>query len=407
MGLDPIPAGSRAGVYALEDHVRASLRMARLLLDEVLDARFSADDSSAHAKLASKAGGEMAMLLRVARRALHSDSDLALVDGLAHDLAPLARSPQMRRSLLLRPSRAPMYSLAHLCLTELGHPDPEVDRLARRALRSSVCWANERVPYRILDAAWTRHVAFGDDELHHAALTMSPLGTGVDLLEATTEDAYAFTHALPYATDFGRLPLPDNVDRQMLLQTAEAIAVKALDEDDLDLLAEVLMAPAVLRAEWTPVLTFAWRVLERVWIEHGFVPGPGLPAAPAQESRVQEVRRVLGTVYHTTFAAGLCAATLISCNRRPTAFKPQDARQTELPPGKGSEWKTNWRTSSDEEREALNFISLAFRLRRAVETADFVQVRTVTLEAAETLLMEHALFLQSLELLERVGDLTH
>ncbi|MEO6798665.1 MAG: hypothetical protein ABI178_01815, partial [Rhodanobacter sp.] len=217
----------------------------------------------------------------------------------------------------------------------------------------------------------------------------------------------AFTHALPYATDFGRVSLPGRVDRQMLLETAEAIAVKALDEDDLDLLAEVLMAPAVLRVAWTPVLTFAWQVLQRVWVEHGFVPGPGLPAVPARESRVQEVRRVLGTVYHSTFAAGLCAATLIRGNFRPATFKPEDARVTELPPGKGAEWKSNWRASSDEEREALSFISLAFRLRRALETSDFVQVRAVTLEAAENSLADHALFLQSLELLERVGDLAH
>ena len=36
-----------------------------------------------------------------------------------------------------------------------------------------------------------------------------PLGAGVDLLELSAQDAYAFTHALPYATDFGRLPLPE------------------------------------------------------------------------------------------------------------------------------------------------------------------------------------------------------
>ena len=39
----------------------------------------------------------------------------------------------------------------------------------------------------------------------------------MDLLDASTDDAYAFTHALVYATDFGRIPLPSNLDSGMLL----------------------------------------------------------------------------------------------------------------------------------------------------------------------------------------------
>jgi hypothetical protein len=186
----------------------------------------------------------------------------------------------------------------------------------------------------MLDAAWTRHLAFGDQELNHAAISFSPLCTGVDLLKATWDDAYALTHALVYATDFGRVSLPDHIDRHHLLGTAEAIAVKALDEDDLDLLAEVLMAPAILKVDWTPTLSFAWEVLERVWKEFGFVPGPGIPPAEGDETRIQKVRRVLGTVYHTTFAAGICCATLISCNSIPPRVESIAADSWELPRGK-------------------------------------------------------------------------
>ena len=297
----------------LGDYVRSALRMGRLLLDEVLDVRFEHEQPDEYLELASKAGGELAMLLRLAKRALPNEEDSKEILSLAGRVAPLARAPHVYRSLLLRPSRAPMQSLAHFCLAELGVPDEKIDRIARLALQSSVSAANERVPYRILDAAWTRHLAFGDAELDHPAIYLSPLGAGVDLLEASTNDAYAFTHALPYATDFGRVSLPERIDRTDLLGVAEAIAVKALDEDDLDLLSEVLMAPAILRLGWTPTLSFAWDVLERVWKEYGFVPGPGLPPAPDNETRTQAVRRVLGTVYHTTFAAGLCCATLIAC----------------------------------------------------------------------------------------------
>ena len=377
--------------------------MARLLLDEVLHVRFSHEEPEEYLNLVGKAGGELAMLLRLAKRALPGEEDAEEFRALASDLAPLARSPHVYRSLLLRPSRAPMHALAHFCLVELGVPDDKLDRVARAALRSSVSAANERVPYRMLDAAWTRHLAFGVAELDHPAVSLSPIGAGVDLIEASINDAYAFTHALPYATDFGRLPLPATADKHNLLGIAEALAVKALDENDMDLLAEVLMAPAILGLGWTPTLAFGWDVLERVWKEFGFVPGPGIPPAPANETRTQAIRRVLGGVYHTTFAAGLCCATLIACEATPPACECGPAGRLAEPPGRGTAWKVNWHECSQPVQESLTFLELAFSFRRAIDNVDFVAVRHVVNSAAEVGLLAHPLFIQGLELLERVN----
>ncbi|HEX7332038.1 MAG TPA: hypothetical protein VF290_11105 [Pyrinomonadaceae bacterium] len=378
--------------------------MARLVLDEVLAVRFENEEPDEYRELVGKAGGELAMLLRQADRAFPDHADREELRSLARDLAPLVRAPQVYRFLFLRPSRAPMHTLAHFCLSELGLPDERLDRVARLALSSSVCAANERVPYRILDAAWTRHMAFGDEELDHPAMSLSPIGAGVDLLQATTNDAYAFTHALPYATDFGRIPLPSDVDGHNLLGIAEALAVKALDEDDLDLLAEVLMAPPILRLGWTPTLSFAWEVLERVWNEFGFVPGPGIPPAPQDETHTQKVRRVLGTLYHTMFAAGLCCATIIACESVPSEVQQDVPGDREAPPGKGSAWKVNWMRSSQLVQDSLIFLNLAFTLRRALEVVDLVSIREVLNKAAECDLLEHPLFMQALEMLERIGE---
>ena len=387
----------------LREYVRSALRMARLVLDEVLAARFGDEEPEEYNRLVGKAGGELAMLLRLAKRALPAEDDASEIFALARDVVPLARSREVYRSLLFRPSRASMYCLAHFCMDELGLPHENLDRVARLALQSTVSAANERVPYRMLDAAWTRHLAFGDAELNHPAIALSPLGAGVDLLEATTSDAYAFTHSLPYVTDFGRIPLPESLDPHNLLGIAEALAVKALDEDDLDLLAEVLMAPAIVRLDWTPTLSFAWEVLERVWKEFGFVPGPGLPPAASNETRTQTVRRVLGTVYHTTFAAGLCCATLIACRAVPPEVEPGPAGDVAAPPGKGAAWKINWDTSTREVQENLRFLSLAFSLRRALENIDLVRVRQILESAAENGLIDHPLFTQGVEFLERVN----
>jgi len=388
----------------LRGYIRSSLRMARILLDEVLNARFSQEEPEEYRKLACKAGGELAMLLRLAKRALPDEGDAREIHSLGCDLVCHTRAPHVYRSILMRPSRATMHALAHFCLADLGIPDERLDRVARLALRSSVTAANERVPSRMLDAAWTRHIALGEAELDHPAIFLSPLGVGVDLLAASTEDAYAFTHALPYATDFGRFPLPEKLDRHYLLGIAEAVVVKALDEDDLDLLAEVLMAPAILRLQWTPTLSFAWNVLERVWNEFGFVPGPGLPPPASNEIRTQTVRRVLGTIYHTSFAAGLCCATLVACDAAPPEVNDDQPGNIKAPVGKGAMWKINWDRCSQRVQEDLSFLSLAFSLRRAIDDMDLVLVRDILRSAAQFHLLEHPLFTQALELLERVAS---
>ena len=141
---------------------------------------------------------------------------------------------------------------------------------------------------------------------------------------------------------------------------------------------------------------------ERVWKEFGFVPGPGLPPSASNETRTQTVRRVLGTVYHTTFAAGLCCATLIACQAVPSEVESGPPGDLEIAPGKGAAWKVNWTTSTRDVQENLRFLSLAFSLRRALEDVDLVRVREILESAAEIGLLEHPLYTQSLEFLERV-----
>lgn len=392
---------------ALREQLRAALDMGELLLGQVLTDDWAREDPAAYRDLAGKAGGELAMLLRMAARALPGDADRARIHAIATQLAPLARLPQVYRCVLMRPSRASMHVLAHLCLTELGLPDEVLDRAARRALKCSAAAANERVPYRQLDAAWTRHIAFGDHELDHPCLMLSPIGVGVDLLAATVDDAYAFTHALPYATDFGRLPLPLEVDRRLLLDIAEAIALQALDSDDLDLLAEVLMAPPLLRLPWTPLLAFAWQVVEAAWQAHGFVPGPGLPPPADGETREQQVRRVLGTVYHTTFAAGLCCAALLACESVPPWLARRQEAQAAAaadPPGRGHLWREQWALLSDAARAAMPMLTHGFAMRRALETVDLVAITRAVQAAAREGLTGHVFVLQALEMLERATD---
>ena len=196
-----------------------------------------------------------------------------------------------------------------------------------------------------------------------------PLGAGVDLLEASTNDAYALPTRFPTSLTLDAFPSLEYLDRRNLLGIAEALAVKALDEDDLDLLSEVLMAPPILRTRVDTDAVFcvgcAGESLGRI----RFVPGPGVPPAPENETHSQKVRRVLGTLYHTMFASGLCCATVIACSSLPAEVE-HTRGGLEAPPGKGSAWKINWKQSSRPMQESLSLLSLGFSLRRAIDDVE-------------------------------------
>jgi hypothetical protein len=387
----------------LRGRVRAGLDAVELVLAEVVVPAVPESEAQEHHERVAKIVGEAAMLLRIARRVLPDARSRARIAELAERLAPYARGPDVRRALVLRPSRAPMHALAHACLTDLGLADADFDRLARLALTSSVANANERVPYRMLDAAWVRHLLLGDDELDHPALPLSPIGAGVDLLAATTEDGYAFTHALVYVTDFGRISFPPTFDVTRLGSTADGLCIKALDEDDLDLLAEVLMAARVLRVPWTPIQTFSFRALDATWDRFGFVPGPGLPPPADGEDHGATVRRVLGTAYHTMFVSSLCAATIVSVETLPPDEVPPGPRIPAAELGcRGSVCRDTWDETPQFERDRLGELVLGFRLRRAVADGDLQAIGAVVEDALGVALVERPLFEQATELLERV-----
>jgi hypothetical protein len=387
----------------LRERVRATLDVLELVVHEVIAPEVPEGATSEHQKTIMKIVGEAAMLLRMAHRALPDTTSRRRIVKLAEQLGPYARSAHVQRALLRRPSRAPMRVLAHACLTSLGVCDDGFDQLARLALSSSVANANERVPYRMLDAAWARHMLLGDEELNHPALPLSPIGAGVDLLAATVEDAYAFSHALPYATDFGRLPLPPGFDTARLSATSDALCVKALDEDDLDLLGELLMAPALLREPWTPIQAFSWNVLATAWDRFGFVPGPGLPAEVDGEDRGATVRRVLGTAYHTIFVSGLFVATIASVGTLPPSEIPAGPRTSANGIRcNGTACRAVWDGMSAAGRGHLGELVLALELRQAFRENDLSAMRNAVSSALVCGAIGNPLFEQAVEFLERV-----
>ena len=382
----------------------SALQIAELLIEQVVEPALAADDSADFTKEIT----EVAMLLRLVHgTGLHTNR----LGRLASRIAPVARARSVQDRVVARPSRATPHLLAHACLHQLGCRDDRFHELALATVGCSAAQAEERVPYRLLDSGWTRHLLLGDAELSHAALAVSPIGRGVDLVGCTVEDAYAFSHALPYATDFGRLALPGWVDTCWLSEIADALILKALDEDDLDLLAELLLAPALLRLAWSPIQWFGWQLLHRIWRQYGFLPGPGLPPADPDETAAARIGRVLGTVYHTTLVGGLLVATLarLDCWPPATPGTPDQLVGTEPasragPAAVGSQrsWQRSWQLLAPAERAQLGAVPAGIALHQAVQRSDVLAV-ACCLRAPSLALLPAPLVRQSAELLSRLA----
>ena len=364
------PGSSGPSGHAL-DLVRSALDVAELLVQHVIRPALHQADPPDF----TKEVGEIAMLLRLADRVLVGEADQGRIAVLAWRISRFARSRAARTSMAARPSRAAAHLLAHGCLHQVGCRDDAFDELANAAMRSSAANACGHVPR--LDVAWIRHLRLGDDELDHAALELSPIMHGVDLVGTTIEDAYAFSHALPRATDFGRRTLPPSVDADWLSGVTDALVLKALDEDNLDLLGELLMAPALLRREWSPTQWFGWRVLCDTWGQYGFVPGPGLPPRVEGEDTAETVRRVLGTGYHTTLVGGMAVATLAFTGQLPPESPPSgpECVAPEVDPEDTSRaWLRSWHALDDRDRESLASVPAGMILYRAVAATDVVGI---------------------------------
>jgi hypothetical protein len=247
--------------------------------------------------------------------------------------------------------------------------------------------------------AWTRHLLLGDEELD---LPAASLVTEVDLVGASSTDCSGFAEALAHATDFGRHALPDGIDTARLSALVDAMVLKALHEDDLDLLGQLLMAPALLRRDWSPVQWFGWRVLCDTWGRFGFVPGPELPPPVDGEDASATVRRVLGTVYHTTLVGGLAVATLVSTGRLPSETPPPaPACEGDVEPDDRA-WQHTWQSLYLDERAALGVVPAGIELHRAVDDTDVVAI--VEALGRETVdVLPEPLVTQAAELVNRLA----
>jgi hypothetical protein len=428
-------AGARTvGAAARPDApVRADLvrRLGRVLetAEHVLD-RLAMDGwtdplDAASSVRPEKVVSETALLL-LAASAVPGEPALARrVDELARRTTAHARGARMRAGVCFEPALALDYAQAHACLRRMGHGDASFDTLLQAATRAQAFAVRERVPHRALEQCWVAELC----ELGtpagwpsvRALAAMSALGRPLDLVGASREDLYAFTHALMYLKDphLADKPLPR--PRAEILRDAEAALVRCLADEDYDLAGELLLAWPLTGARFGGWSLFAWRTLAAVEDAAGFLPSPGTRLAHlARLPAAQRTDALLASAYHTVYVMGLlCAACLArgclppdmpsialsegdpagaGARRRweaPVAAAP-------APRGASGHWAAVYARLDAPERAALGGFMQAVTLHRAVRARDVAAIHAALATAAAAGVADGPLWSQAAELLERL-----
>ena len=188
---------------------------------------------------------ETALLLLASRPAVTGapvDAELGARHWrLAETLVQFGRNERVAALMTLEPSVSLEHGFVHITLTQIGMPDARFDRLLEAAQAASAARSRERLPHRRLEQAWMRRLAGLRDDgpdtdvADRTDVAISILAHPLDALASTSDDAYAFTHALMYAGDLGsRVPrLPRG--QATIEADAEAALGRCLDDQDFDL----------------------------------------------------------------------------------------------------------------------------------------------------------------------------
>ncbi|HEV8241623.1 MAG TPA: hypothetical protein VGS57_19830, partial [Thermoanaerobaculia bacterium] len=313
-------------------------------------------------------------------------------DAIADLLVPLARGRDLLAAICLDPGLACDHAVAHILLSRLGHVDLEVDHLLAQAT-AGVEFGPERLPHRRLEQAWLARMQKRDgmsdrgrpsQRLDSRLIADSMLGRPLDALGASRMDVYAFTHSVMYASDLGerRFRLPRS--RTRIAEDSDAALARALDTNDFDLAAELLLAWPMLGLRWTAAAAFAFRVLAHEEDQRGFLPGSTFDVARYQSLGADErTRYMLLTCYHTVYVWGfLCALAL-----RPGCAPPSSVPPTRRARGAAvaisalldiddaSCWRKPFDALSHRQQDALSPLLLALLLRRARAAADLGLIR--------------------------------
>ncbi|MGB3406554.1 MAG: hypothetical protein WBA67_03585 [Jannaschia sp.] len=229
--------------------------------------------------------------------------------------AALIRSPRNRYLFSHNPRLCTSFGLGHILLGGMGYPDPAFDRVLTAAAASPALHPANKLPFRLLDDYWVLgRAGLGlprDRQKALAPFTM--LTAPISPLYYRTDDYYALTHEVMYLTDFGRDALPPEYDATAVLDLIEISVLDNLRAYDLDVLAELVAASAMVKpGPLRPPMAAAAAVLADEFDDIGLLPSRNFDPEEyaALTNEIDRRCYLFFNTYHTTHVFAMMRAVL-------------------------------------------------------------------------------------------------
>jgi len=252
---------------------------------------------------------EVAWLLLLGRRLRLGGDVASAFEKLSDDVVLYLRAPENLLVSIQNPQFASSFAIAHRALTEAGYPDVAWDRIVQAGLSPERFDIKERYPHRILERLWVLDL-YGLPAPFALAdvAVLSILAGDADPLTMTDSDAYAYTHAIFYLTDFGRTPMPGNLDAERIRAVVDSAIAWQIGQRNFDLLGEFLICAALLGGAPSPHAALGLALWNGTWDELGFLPGPSFDDKVFAPLEGDERRAyAFAELYHTNLVGGLLA----------------------------------------------------------------------------------------------------
>ena len=331
---------------------------------------------------------------------------------LAARLAKHARHERVQIGVALFPALALDYGAAHIVLESAGFPDPGFSETIKNSLEATTATARERFPHRELEQAWLTSLLYASG-VDRGIAARTSLIRGIDVISGSRDDAYSFTHALMYATDFGCRRPQSWLPPGRILSISRSALAAVIDDDDFDLAGEILLSWPFLRMEWDDTSSFVFAVLARVEDEVGVLPSLALDLHEYNELPAESRKNYVAAVaYHTAYVMGLVCASAI----RAEAFPQQSLSECDAPNDFADEliailqreprtpqWLKYVQTLQPPQRSACIPLMLDVAVRRALRKTQFGEAHELIAEAARRNVEPTRLCVQGAEMLNRLA----
>lgn len=391
------------------------LDIAKLTVEHLAAEGFSHPDDSDNKIQPEKIIGETAYLMLSASYLATNTNIKYKLHELAAILIPYARNDKTLVNICLHPALAFDYAYAHICLTKLGYPDHKFEALLAATLTASCHNGHERTPYRMIEQAWIKKIwnkgYKSVDKITSYTLVANP----IDLINGTRDDMYAFTHALVYVSDLynGAAILPRATEA--ILDEADVMLAKCMDEQDYDLTGELLLSWPYVNHCWSATSIFAFNVIADIEDTCGFLPSPTIQNnIPPSVENVNRKKYLYASAYHTIYVMGLLCSAILRYNRNP----PKRISKTDMKPGSAEKilpflinngnphWMPIFGRLSVHEQDAIAPFLFNIAIFRNIRYEEYGKVYEILKTGHKLGITNTALASQTAQFLERINELS-